>query len=769
MPDFRLRRGMHINFRGREYVIDQRLPNRDIKLHDVALDAPESVPEGVLLDALFDNQLEFLGDGCVGSLVQRKMAESFIEDISILSEEDARKKEFRRRHAYVKAIQVAQLTEFNATTLIPIIKRVHTEIKDDKRQPYWKTVYYRWFVPFILAGEDVRAYIPSYKKRGNRNPKFIGKRKSKGCKFSELEKRKAEEVAQVVDQVINEEFMNEQRLSVAEVYDRLEQRVAEINELRDVKDHLPLPHQDSIYDIVSKMDEYEKDRARHGKLYAEKKHAQKKRGPRPTRPLERVEIDHTKLDLFVVDSETRLPLGRPTITVAIDKYSRMIVGMHIGFDPAGYLSVMLCLLHAIKRKTYLKKDFPNVENEWNTYGIPEALVVDNGAEFHSGDLEDACLQLGTVILYNPVKHPWFKASIERFFGTQNRRLLHHQPGTTFSSIIDRGDYDPKKHAVISFDAFIEMAHIWIVDIYSQEIHKGLKDIPAQVWETGITTYPPNLPRRGQDLKVMIGQIERRKIGLSGIRLFNLTYNDDKLASLRRELKGKRAILKLNPDDLSIIYVRNHKDANYIPVLAEDQEYTKGLSLWQHRVILRYAHKTVRGHRNSAALRRAKKKIQAIVNNEWLKSGKSGARSRMSRWKRIHQGNLSRSLDMPTVKNETSDDGSGRELIRLVHNTTETAISDIGNALLINEGLDNQEDYSNVVHLAEESMANDTNLTLARRSQKPFNDILEAGSLIPCHQAIADGTTEVAHLPDSDLDMTGFNASYNLPARGDANE
>lgn len=137
-------------------------------------------------------------------------------------------------------------------------------------------------------------------------------------------------------------------------------------------------------------------------------------------------------------------MGRPTITVIIDKYSRMIVGMHVGFDPPGYLSVMLCLLNAITPKGYVETDFPNVENKWNTYGIPEQIVVDNAPEFYSEDFDDSCRRLGILPLYSPVKHPWFKASVERFFGTQNRRLLHNQPGTTFSNIIARGDYNPKK-------------------------------------------------------------------------------------------------------------------------------------------------------------------------------------------------------------------------------------------------------------------------------------------------------------------------------------
>jgi len=44
-------------------------------------------------------------------------------------------------------------------------------------------------------------------------------------------------------------------------------------------------------------------------------------GPAPTEILERVEIDHTVLDLFLVDVDDRLPIGRPTLTTALDVYS----------------------------------------------------------------------------------------------------------------------------------------------------------------------------------------------------------------------------------------------------------------------------------------------------------------------------------------------------------------------------------------------------------------------------------------------------------------
>jgi len=42
-----------------------------------------------------------------------------------------------------------------------------------------------------------------------------------------------------------------------------------------------------------------------------------------------VEVDHTNLDLFVVDVEKRMARGRPWVMFAIDVHSNRIVDMYI--------------------------------------------------------------------------------------------------------------------------------------------------------------------------------------------------------------------------------------------------------------------------------------------------------------------------------------------------------------------------------------------------------------------------------------------------------
>ena len=48
---------------------------------------------------------------------------------------------------------------------------------------------------------------------------------------------------------------------------------------------------------------------------------------------EMVELDHTACDLSLVCDRTGLPIGKPTIAVALDRCTRMPHGIHIVVDP----------------------------------------------------------------------------------------------------------------------------------------------------------------------------------------------------------------------------------------------------------------------------------------------------------------------------------------------------------------------------------------------------------------------------------------------------
>jgi putative transposase len=54
--------------------------------------------------------------------------------------------------------------------------------------------------------------------------------------------------------------------------------------------------------------------------------------PPVSAPLEQVQIDHTVIDLIVVDERDRQPIGRPYLTLAIDVFTRCVVGMVVTLE-----------------------------------------------------------------------------------------------------------------------------------------------------------------------------------------------------------------------------------------------------------------------------------------------------------------------------------------------------------------------------------------------------------------------------------------------------
>jgi putative transposase len=88
-------------------------------------------------------------------------------------------------------------------------------------------------------------------------------------------------------------------------------------------------------------------------------------------PLERVEIDCTSLDVFVVDNKNKLSLGRPYITSAVDVATGCLVGFHIGFKLPSSKDVVSCLIHGLSPKVWVrnKEIEPIYELGWNNFGI----------------------------------------------------------------------------------------------------------------------------------------------------------------------------------------------------------------------------------------------------------------------------------------------------------------------------------------------------------------------------------------------------------------
>ncbi len=214
-------------------------------------------------------------------------------------------------------------------------------------------------------------------------------------------------------------------------------------------------------------------------------------------------------------------------------------------------------------------------------------------------------------------------------------------------MLERGDYDVFQHACISLSAFWKILHIFLLDIYAQRWHEGTGGIPAKIWAENLQAgFIPCLHNTVEEVRILLYRSEERTVQRSGIDFESLRYQSPDLARLRSTLpEGTRVRIKYDPADLSALYVFDPTGSGaWLPVPAIDTEYTRGLSLWKHRVIRSYVLRQ-KQEVDIYALAAAKQHIQEIVAREFAQTRKSRGRKTAARFLDI--GTASPPIPAPT--------------------------------------------------------------------------------------------------------------------------
>lgn len=428
---------------------------------------------------------------------------------------------------------------------------------------------YRW-VKLYKAYEVTSALIP--KKRGwtegkSRIPPFADK---------------------VIGEVINGFYLTPQRRSV-------QKTVIEV--LRVCQERgIEAPHPSTIRARIAKISERRKLRERGYKEKAKNQFLPASgKFPNADYPLSVVQIDHTPADIILVDDKYRKPIGRPWITLAIDVYSRMVVGYYLSFDPPSETSVAMCISHAILPKEewlLLHK----VDSQWPVWGVPRTVHADNAAEFRSNNFLQSCLQYKIHLVNRPVKQPRYGGHIERMLGTLLREM-HGVPGTTFSSIKDREGYNSEKQAIMTKSEFETWLVTLITKVYHQRLHAGIGMSPLRQWERGIfgngDAHGCGVPARPADrLTVLLDFLPsfHRTVQTFGVTIDGLSYYAEALrpwinAKNPKELKLKREfIFRRDPRDISTLWFFDPELKQYFKIPFADLTLPS-MSIWEYRQAL----------------------------------------------------------------------------------------------------------------------------------------------------------------------------------------
>ena len=383
------------------------------------------------------------------------------------------------------------------------------------------------------------------------------------------------EIEEIINEVISDFIKERENFSPSDAHVIIKDRILSLNL------NATIPCERTIARRFERLDPYIVFKNKNGAKEASKKF--KASGQSLVSPglLAIVQMDTHEIDCIILDKNGNV-LGRPELCIAIDIYTRAIVGWHLCMLPPSATKTLLTLKNMLMR--------PHLDK---TGGLPTVIIPDNGCEFNNNALANFCNNFNITKSESQPYSPNNKAHIESFFRSLNMSIIHKLKGTTYSSPVHRGDYDSVGNACYTLDILRDLVNEWIENIYHKRVHSGTNQRPEKMWQEASKIFPvltiPELEIERKCRTVFRYRISKGQINLKGLR-----YKSQALATLNHRFKDKVTIY-VNQLDLSSIYIQDPFDKNNL-IQADSiyPEATKDLTLaeWlEAKQILREKYKS----------------------------------------------------------------------------------------------------------------------------------------------------------------------------------
>lgn len=467
------------------------------------------------------------------------------------------------------------------------------------------------------------------------------------------------ELEALVRASIEEVYLTKQRYPLKRVYHDVTNRC--------LRHGLTVPHLNTVRDRVLAIRQEKVLRFRHGHKAADDKfRPHQGKFPGADFPLAVVQIDHTPGDVILVDDETRMPLGKPWITMAIDVYSRMVVGFYVSFETPGALGVGMCVANSLlPKEAWLHR--LNVLGEWPCWGKMRKIYADNGKEFRGNMLKRACEEYGIDLEWRPVRKSHYGGHIERLLGTFAKEI-HELPGTTFSNPQQKGEYPSAEKAALTLGEFEKWLLHLVVNIYHKRVHSSLGRTPLEMFEDGIYQKTGLPPRIQDELRVKLDFLPyfERTIQEYGVVLDHIHYYSDVLRPWIHALEGdspknkrkRKFIFKRDPRDISVLFFYDPEAKAYFEIPYRDL-LRPPMTLWEHKQVMRQLEndgvKVVDEPGFFASYQKLRDiEEQAISQTKLVRRQRQQAKTQSSRAKSIRQeiATTALALDAPVINSKT---------------------------------------------------------------------------------------------------------------------
>jgi putative transposase len=247
----------------------------------------------------------------------------------------------------------------------------------------------------------------------------------------------------------------------------------------------------------------------------------------------------------------------------------------------------------------------------------------------------------------PKGKPKYGGHVERAFRTYMSKVHNDLPGTTFSNVVKKREYDSEGKSVMTLEALETWFTYFIVGVYHQDQHEGNNKIPPIVmWKRGIlgdgTSIGRGIPARYKDeekLRLDFLPFIGRTVQEYGLQFEDIYYWSDALRKFMHakepgSFKKKMSfICRYDPRNLSKLWLLDPDSNQYIEVPYRDLSRPP-ISLWELKLVKKQLRLEAKQSVNEEIIFQTLDKMRHIVETESQKT-KSARKlqQRQKNWKK----------------------------------------------------------------------------------------------------------------------------------------
>jgi len=294
-------------------------------------------------------------------------------------------------------------------------------------------------------------------------------------------------------------------------------------------------------------------------------------------PGDKFQIDATIADVYLRSQfDRRRIVGRPVIYFVIDVWSRLIVGVYIGFEGPSWVGAMMALTNMVtpKKEFCRQYDIEIEEDDWPSHHAPRTILADRG-ELMSVQLgENIVNSLRIQIENTSPGRGDLKGIVERRFRVVPSIFKQFTPGYVEPDFGKRGADDYRLDAAMNLKEFTQIVIHAILQHNRETIDdlqvpaemttEGLSAIPLDLWKWGIENRSGALRQLPLvDVALAVMPTDTARVTAKGIRFHGGFYSCDAAESggwfSKARLKGDWPVeVSYDPRSLDKLYIWDPK-------------------------------------------------------------------------------------------------------------------------------------------------------------------------------------------------------------------